>query len=148
MDTRRIPIIGILAIVAMLVGIITTLTTITTTTTVHADQPSSGSGKHYPAGKYYAYRLEVKVEGINKMTGAVNITSSAITPSGISASGSRLIDSAGSISNSRTVYVYLYGKHNYSVNQFKTCVVKIDYGTKLCSYTITEGEPVLINFQQ
>jgi hypothetical protein len=61
--------------------------------------------RDYPLVKGYAYRLQVKVEGINQEE--VNVTSTADTPSGISvARGFQLIDTHF---DTKTIYVYLYG---------------------------------------
>ena len=94
-----------------------------------------------PSHKDYAYRLQVKVEGMDQQE--VNVSSSANTASGISvAKGSQLIDSRF---NTRTIYVYLYSNHSAEVNSFNTCAVRLN-GTKACENTIMEGELVLLNF--
>jgi hypothetical protein len=94
-----------------------------------------------PSHKDYAYRLQVKVEGLDQQE--VNVSSSANTASRISvAKGSQLIDSRF---NTRTIYVYLYGNHSAEVNSFNTCSVRLN-GTKVCENTIMEGELVLLNF--
>lgn len=97
--------------------------------------------RDYPLAKEYAYRLQVKVEGINQEE--VNVTSTADTPSGISvAIGFQLIDTHF---DTKTIYVYLYGNHSTDVSSFNTCGVKLD-GTKVCANSIMEGELVLLNF--
>ena len=94
-----------------------------------------------PSHKDYAYRLQVKVEGLDQQE--VNVSSSANTASGISvAKGSQLIDNRF---NTRTIYVYLYGNHSAEVNSFNTCAVRLN-GTKVYENTIMEGELVLLNF--
>jgi hypothetical protein len=67
-----------------------------------------------PSHKDYAYRLQVKVEGMDQQE--VNASSSANTASGISiAKGSQFIDSHF---DTKTIYVYLYGNHSAEVNSY------------------------------
>jgi hypothetical protein len=111
------------------------------TTTKIQEQDSNTTTIKSPSDKDYAYRLQVKVEGLNQQE--VNVISSANTASGISvAKGSQLIDSRF---NTKTIYVYLYGNHSAEVNSFNTCAVRLN-GTKVCENTIMEGELVLLNF--
>jgi hypothetical protein len=111
------------------------------TTTKIQENDSNTTAIKAPSHKDYAYRLQVKVEGLDQQE--VNVSSSANTASGISvAKGSQLIDSRF---NTRTIYVYLYGNHKPEVNSFNTCAVRLN-GTKVCENTILEGELVLLNF--
>jgi hypothetical protein len=111
------------------------------TTTKIQENDSNTTAIKAPSHKDYAYRLQVKVEGLDQQE--VNVSSSANTASGISvAKGSQLIDSRF---NTRTIYVYLYGNHSAEVNSFNTCAVRLN-GTKVCENTILEGELVLLNF--
>jgi hypothetical protein len=73
------------------------------TTTKIQENDSNTTAIKAPSHKDYAYRLQVKVEGLDQQE--VNVSSSANTASGISvAKGSQLIDSRF---NTRTIYVYL-----------------------------------------
>ncbi len=111
------------------------------TTTKIQEQDSNTTAIKAPSDKDYAYRLQVKVEGLNQQE--VNVISSANTASEISvAKGSQLIDSRF---NTKTIYVYLYGNHSAEVDSFNTCAVRLN-GTKVCENTIMEGELVLLNF--
>lgn len=111
------------------------------TTTKIQENDSNTTAIKAPSHKDYAYRLQVKVEGLDQQE--VNVSSSANTASGISvAKGSQLIDSRF---NTRTIYVHLYGNHSVEVNSFNTCAVRLN-GTKVCENTIMEGELVLLNF--
>lgn len=111
------------------------------TTTKIQEHDSNTTAIKAPSHKDYAYRLQVKVEGMDQQE--VNVSSSANTASGISvAKGSQLIDSHF---NTKTIYVYLYGNHSAEVNAFNTCAVRLN-GTKVCENTIMEGELVLLNF--
>lgn len=111
------------------------------TTTKIQEQHSNITAIKAPSDKDYAFRLQVKVEGLDQQE--VNVSSSANTASGISvAKGSQLIDSR---LNTKTIYVYLYGNHSAEVNSFNTCAVRLN-GTKVCENTIIEGELVLLNF--
>lgn len=70
----------------------------------------------------------------------VNVISSANSVSGISvAKGSQLIDIRF---NTKTIYIYLYGKHSAQVDLFNYCAVRLN-GSKVCENTIMEGELVL-----
>jgi hypothetical protein len=111
------------------------------TTTKIQENDSNTTAIKAPSHKDYAYRLQVKVEGLDQQE--VNVSSSANTASGISvAKGSQLIDSRF---NTRTIYVYLYGNHTAEVNSFNTCALRLN-GTKVCENTIMERELVLLNF--
>jgi hypothetical protein len=86
------------------------------TTTKIQEHDSNTTAIKAPSHKDHAYRLQVKVEGIDQQE--VNVSSSANTASGISvAKGYQLIDSHF---NTKTIYVYLYGNHNAEVNSFNT----------------------------
>lgn len=98
------------------------------------EHDSSTTAIKAPSDKDYAYRLQVKVEGMHQQ---------ANTAKGISvAKGSQLIDSHF---NTKTIYGYLYGNHSAEVNSFHTCAVRLN-GTKVCENTIMEGELILLNF--
>jgi hypothetical protein len=73
----------------------------------------------------------------------VNVISSANTATGISvAKCSQLIDIRF---NTKTIYVYLYGKHSAEVDSYNYCAVRLN-GSKVCENTIMQGELVLLNF--
>ena len=104
-------------------------------------EQKSNTTAEVPSSRGYAYRLQVKVEGLDQ--DGVNVYSKAITPTGMTlANGSGFIDTGF---ETKTIYVYLLGNHSALVSQFYTCAVKFN-GPELCQYTITEGELVGINF--
>jgi len=105
------------------------------TTTKIQEHDSNTTAIKAPSHKDYAYRLQVKVEGMDQQE--VNVSSSPNTASGISV--------AKGYFNTKTIYVYLYGNHSAEVNSFNTCAVRLN-GTKVCENTIMEGELVLLNF--
>ena len=104
------------------------------TTTKIQEHDSNTTAIKAPSHKDYAYRLQVKVEGMDQQE--VNVSSSPNTASGISV--------AKGYFNTKTIYVYLYGNHSAEVNAFNTCAVRLN-GTKVCENTIMEGELVLLN---
>jgi hypothetical protein len=109
------------------------------TTTKIQEHDSNTTVIKAPSDKNYAYRLQVKVEGMEQQE--VNVSSSANIASGISVAKGSL----DSRLNTKTIYVYLYGDHSAEVNSFNTCAVILN-GTKVCENTIIEGELVLLNF--
>jgi hypothetical protein len=87
------------------------------------------------------YCLEVTVEGMDQEPTYVH--SYALTADGISiANGSQWF---GTGLEKNTLPVSLCCSRNDSVSQFYSCAVKF-VDSKMCSYTMTEEEPVLINF--
>jgi hypothetical protein len=90
-----------------------------------------------PAG----YCLDVTVEGMDQKPTYVH--SYALTADG------HILDNGttwfGTGLEKNTLPVYLCCTRNSSLSQFNTCAVKF-VDTKMCSYSMTEEEPVLINF--
>ena len=78
------------------------------TTTKIQEHDSNTTVIKAPSDKNYAYRLQVKVEGMEQQE--VNVSSSANIASGISVAKGSL----DSRLNTKTIYVYLYGNQRRS----------------------------------